>query len=359
MRRSISCSGWLRKGRKLTASLGLAAVAVMALSGTALGTQVNGPTPIGASGLTAGHSYTYTFDPSFNGTDTTKTALRNAITQEIATLALSNAGRPDWIGANLPRFTYTTATSATLKLGYSHAQAVACNIKDPKSASTIACTTAGAIWFSEQGTPTWMKYCEVAAVSGCYTAKTILLHEMGHFLGLGHYPWTTDVGPGATYTVMQPQAKTLGTAGYNQTYYGTCDVAAFQEKYGVLSTASTYSPCLPSVKVSLTLAPASTTVSWDSSVTFTATLKVATGQAVAVNLIANRRVYLITSTDGGTTWTKPGIVLTQNSPGVYSAIASGLITTSLWRAVYDDPGAGEALLGATSASSTVTVKPLF
>lgn len=40
-----------------------------------------------------------------------------------------------------------------------------------------------------------------------------------------------------------------------------------------------------------------------------------------------------------------------------SAIASGLITTSLWRAVYDDPGAGEALLGATSASSTVTVKP--
>jgi hypothetical protein len=347
-----------RACRRIGVALGLAALAATALSGTVMAYQANGPTPIASSGLTPGGSYTYTFDaghpfPSDG-------VLRAAINSEMQLLGSPGAGRSDSVAANLPKFELDGRGPLVITLGYSGDEAQnACRKSASDTSQYLGCQSGGRIWFTNNDYWSWFHYCESYNVSGCYSIKTILLHEVGHRLGMGHYSWSAnpDFGPGPQYTVMQPKSKTKGTTGYAQTFYGTCDVAALQKAYGVLSTSSKYSICLPNIKPSLTLSPSSTTITYNGSVAFSATLKVASGQAFAGNLLASRRVYLQTSSDGGQTWYSPGIVMSQQTPGVYAATVSGLHTTARWRAVFDDPGLVEALVGAVSAASTVTVRP--
>ncbi len=212
------------------------------------------------------------------------------------------------------------------------------------------------------------RWCQLDNTAGCYDIRDLILHEFGHVLGLGHYSTSpTDYGiygPGASITVMETNLRKNGQAGYNQLFYGECDVARLQVNFDVANASSRYSPCLPNINVSLSLAADSASNYSRTPVTFTAVLKVAASQSNATNakfashLLSGRVVTLQQSLDNGATWQSVTTLVETSTSGSGTYVRTiAVSSTRLFRAVFADPGAAEALYGATSSTWRQTVAP--
>jgi hypothetical protein len=197
------------------------------------------------------------------------------------------------------------------------------------------------------GTLRWCQFFDNAP-NGCFDAQTAALHEFGHVQGLGH----TSVGPPSSimYTTSLQKPK----AGYNQRDFGACDVAAMQIRYELLTARTPVSTCL-SLASSLTLTPSSTTFVSGSSVTFTATLKIADSVSharLAGDPLSGRTVVLQRRSVGSTSWTNHGQMGASTTDGSYGLTVSPDGTYE-WRASFAAP-ANEGLKASASAVTKVT-----
>jgi hypothetical protein len=235
---------------------------------------------------------------------------------------------------------------------------------------------------ASDGGASWRKFCQYNNTapadyrSGCYDARNVVLHELGHVLAMGH--WADDsstnmdnLGPGASITVMQIESRSnrestndkdsygRNNAGWDAHDYGACDMARLQAEYGLNDSWRKVSSCLTRQTTTLTLAKSSSSVGYRGNVTFTATLEVKVdgsggndAQLEGANL--SGRVLVLERSSNNFSTISATYAMTAGSNGTYT-VSLNLTSTSQWRAYFATPT--EGLSGSRSSSSTVTVSP--
>ena len=204
-------------------------------------------------------------------------------------------------------------------------------------------------WRFDWGVLRWCQF-YATAPDGCFDAQTVSLHELGHVQGLGH----SDNDAPARESVMQPISRAKPRQGWNARAYGSCDIAAMQIRYELLTPATPVSSCL-SLATSLTLAASTGSVASGGSVTFSATLRVADDvphARLAGDPLSARAVALQRRLPGGTSWTTYALMAAGSASGSYRLTVSPS-TTYQWRALFSQPD--EGVLGDASAMLEVTV----
>ena len=201
-----------------------------------------------------------------------------------------------------------------------------------------------------------LRWCQMLGViaNGCFDVQNITLDEIGHVLGLGHHANHADERDFGD-SVVQTFSRARPEAHWNAHAFGRCDVATLQTRYDMARWTDPYSTCLD-LAVELTLQPSATSIRSGTTLTFTATLKVADNPGdgrLNGNPIAGRTVQLQRRPVGAATWTAVGVLPTGTDPGTYVARQSPTQTFE-WRAVFPDP-ATEGLRGRTSSGVVVTV----
>lgn len=83
----------------------------------------------------------------------------------------------------------------------------------------------------------------------CYQIGAILMHELGHVLGLAHS--SPGVGPSPALTIMSIEGSDWDSEVSDQ--FGLCDMAGLQARYGLAGPDSRLSPCLPPMGTKVTL----------------------------------------------------------------------------------------------------------
>jgi hypothetical protein len=219
------------------------------------------------------------------------------------------------------------------------------------------------VWFRPQGwTFDWgtLKWCQFysSAPNGCYDIETTSLDELGHVEILGHHVNLPDESD-FTDAVVQYAGHVRPKAGWNQHLFGRCDVARLQLEYERRSPSNLVSTCL-SLPTTLTVSASTDTVTYGSSVTFTASLKIASSAAEALSgdWLSDHSVQLQRRVVGGTTWST---VVTM-SP---SSAAEGTYYTTIsptqiydWRAYFPTP-ANEGVTSSASGTTRVYVSTCF
>ena len=212
------------------------------------------------------------------------------------------------------------------------------------------------VWFRPHGTVfDWgtLRWCQVQSTptDGCFDLENITLDELGHVLVLDHhdnYANDSDYGDAVVQTVSRARPK----AGWNAHAFGRCDVATLQRQYDVLNWATPYSTCLD-IPTTVTIAASASSVAYDGTVTFTASLRTADGYGrLSLNPLDARTVVL-QRRSGTSTWTDIAVMGTAGSSGVYTS-SQVLRSTGDWRIVFRKPSS-EGLRAATSPTVTVTV----
>jgi hypothetical protein len=195
-----------------------------------------------------------------------------------------------------------------------------------------------------------LRWCEATGrPNGCYDAENITLDELGHVLGLYHHENRADDSDYSD-AVVQTYSRVKPQAGYNAHVFGRCDVAALQQGYDVASTTTLYSTCLD-VPTDLAIAASRTSVAYNGSVTFTATLRSDGSGRLSNNLPSGRTVVLQRRTSSG--WTDVATMSPGSSNGTYTA-SLAMRSTGELRALFRRPS-NEGLRGSSSPSVTVTV----
>jgi hypothetical protein len=229
----------------------------------------------------------------------------------------------------------------------------------------IACFSRNAptsftMWMREQGHRfDWgsLRWCQAYTTwpDGCYDVENIMLDEFGHVEILDHHD-NYDSDPDYTDAVVQALSRTKPNTGWDAHGFGRCDVATLQMQYDMDSWGSKYSTCLDlSTTLALTASP--TTVTGLTTVTLTATLKVADNPAyvrLALNPIGLRTVTLQRRPAGISRWTPVGTMTHGPTSGTYAKTQSVSATTE-FRAVFAEPG-DEGLHAATSPIVKVTAQ---
>jgi hypothetical protein len=214
------------------------------------------------------------------------------------------------------------------------------------------------MWLREQGHVfDWgsLKWCQTykVAPTGCYDAETIALDEFGHVEGLDHHVNDADGGDYGD-AVVQTYSRTKPKVGWDMHAFGVCDVATLQLVYDVTSWAAPYSTCNQLDTTLSVLAP--TTVTYGTSVTLIATLKVTDEDAyqrLGANPVSGRLVTLQTRAPGATTWLSAGTMATGVTSGTY-AITLRLTADIQVRGVFK-ASAAEGLVGSLSPVVTIDV----
>lgn len=247
----------------------------------------------------------------------------------------------------------------------------------PGSASLIAygeptsCGPAGIACFDRSGAPssfrmwfrrhgTWfdwgqLRWCEApgGSADGCFEAQTIALDELGHVEILGHHVNHPD-DRDYLDAVVQTLSRAKPRPGWSSRSYGVCDVARLQLEYDMTSWSAPYSTCLD-LATSTALAAGRSTVALGETVTFSATLKVATSSSyrkLSGNPVSGRSMRLQRRLVGTTDWTTIVTMPGGSSAGTYVANVTPSATAD-WRVVATP--SGEGLRSATSALVRVTV----
>jgi hypothetical protein len=254
-----------------------------------------------------------------------------------------------------PTFVFDTAGSSTVEYGVS----VFCGVNGLACADGSAAPTKFRVAFREQwhrfdwGQLRWCQLLDVVA-NGCFDVENITLDELGHVLGLGHhdnFADDRDYGDSVVQTVSRARPQEH----WNAHRFGRCDVATLQTRYDMDGWTSLYSTCLD-LAVTLVLQPSAVSVRAGTTVTFTATLRVAENAGdgrLTNNPISGRIVHLQRRPVGSTTWTSMGQMAVGSSVGTY-VLRQSPTASYEWRALFPEPSK-EGLRGRGSAAVAVTV----
>jgi hypothetical protein len=215
-----------------------------------------------------------------------------------------------------------------------------------------------AMWFRPQNYEfDWgrMRWCQAYTnpPDGCYDAEAIALHEFGHVQDLGHHVMFADESD-FRESVMEPVARSKPRVGYNAHKYARCDLATLQRKYDVPLSTTPIAMC-QSLDTTLALSANDTSLVYGDPVTFTVTLRIASGNGegrLASNLLSRRSVTLQRRVPGGT-WMGMGSMPAASAAGVY-VMTQAPLTTYEWRAAFPEPD-DEGLAFSTSGIVTVSV----
>jgi hypothetical protein len=211
------------------------------------------------------------------------------------------------------------------------------------------------VWFRphgyvfDWGTLRWCQFYDVAP-KGCFDAQMVALHEFGHVQGLGHAAPDAAIAD----TVMVPISPAKAAPGWNAHQFGPCDVASMQTRYELLTSATRVSDCL-SLASTLTLGSSASIVTAGTTVTFTATLRIAddASQArLAGDPLSGRDVLLQRRQAGASSWSTHAQMAPATTAGTYRLSVNASATYE-WRALFSQPD--EGLLGDASAMLKVTV----
>lgn len=210
------------------------------------------------------------------------------------------------------------------------------------------------LWLRERGHRfDWgtLRWCELSSdVHGCYDARTIVLDELGHVLGLEHHRNCTDASDYLD-SVVQAVSRPRPQPGWRTHALGRCDVATLQAALGVDAWATRYSTCL-AVPVRIVLSASRTVVPAGGTVRLEARLATAGAGALAENPLPGRIVVLQGWSAAG--WSDLVRIPDAAEPGAY-AVALAVRTDLLLRAIVRaDPG--EGLLPAATATLRVDVE---
>ena len=221
--------------------------------------------------------------------------------------------------------------------------------KDPPNDFRVKLRKQGYV-LDDVGPLEWCQFTEVPT-PGCFDAEMIALHELGHVQGMGHVRRSAYPLPNWTDSVMHgypPGVRSHPREGWDQDWFGPCDVARLQLKYEPLLPSTRYSTCLSlKTKLGLTARPGPAEVV--GGIQFTATLKIAGSEntVLAGDAIDDRRVVLQRRRQGGSRWIDQ-VVMTplDDGTGRYRAIAVPA-PNDKWRARFRKPG-GEGLRATSS-----------
>ncbi len=202
-----------------------------------------------------------------------------------------------------------------------------------------------------------MRWCQIDPGDGCFDVERIVLHELGHVVGLDH-PERAGFRLRPYDTVMHSTSPNRPDPGSQMHAFASCDTATLQERYDVATTSSKYSTC-NRVDTTLVLSPSETSVDKDEPVNFVATLRVTDRDAygrLGGNALSGRTVQLrrrLTGTDDPwqTFWMAAGpgagtYTLTFNPSASYD-----------WQALFQGPS-DEGLNGSSSPVILVHVNPV-
>jgi hypothetical protein len=208
------------------------------------------------------------------------------------------------------------------------------------------------VWYRENGHRfDWgsLRWCEMTgSPDGCFEARNVMLHELGHVMVLDHHDnWSDDRD--AADAVVQTYQRAKPKAGWNTHAFARCDVATLQQQYDVASSTTLYSTCLE-VPTTLALTASATTVADGSTVTFTATLRSDGSGRLSNNLVTGRTVVLQHRTSSG--WSDVKTMAAGSSSGTYVA-SVGVTSTRDYRALFRRPS-NEGLVGSSSSAITIT-----
>jgi len=199
-----------------------------------------------------------------------------------------------------------------------------------------------------------MRWCQIDPGDGCFDVERIVLHELGHVVGLDH-PERAGFRLRPYDTVMHSTSPARPDSGSLLHAFGPCDTATLQERYDVASTSSRYSTC-NSVDTTLVLTASEVSIGKDDPVTFVATLHVTNRDAygrLGGNALSGRSVQLrrrLTGTDDAwqTFWLAAG-------PGAGTYTLTFNPTASYdYQALFQGPS-DEGLNGDSSQQITVHV----
>ena len=246
-------------------------------------------------------------------------------------------------GSRAPAFVYNPSAANVVTYG----TVVPCGVNG------LACfarnVPAGfGVWFRENGHRfDWgtLNWCEMTgSPTGCFSAETVMIDELGHVDGLDHHVNAAD-GSDYTDAVVQGLTHAKPQVGWNAKQFGRCDVAALQQVYDVPSWTTPYSTCLDvPASLSLALAPADAV---SGPITFTALFKSAGTGRLNDNPIAGRTIVL--QRLYGTAWTDVAAMSSSTgTAGSYSLVTTPPSGTT-YRAVFRATSS-EGLRAATSGS---------
>jgi len=220
------------------------------------------------------------------------------------------------------------------------------------------------VWFRPQGWAfDWgtLKWCQSysSPPNGCYDIETTSLDELGHVEILGHHVNLADESD-FTDAVVQYAGHVRPKAGWNQHVFGRCDVARLQLEYERRDPSNLVSTCL-SLPTTLTLSASTDTVTYGSSVTFTATLRIASNasaEALSGDWLSDHTVQLQRRPIGGTTWAT--VVAMSPSSAAEGTYFSTIAPTQIydWRAYFPTP-ASEGVTSSVTGSTRVYVSTCF
>jgi hypothetical protein len=130
-----------------------------------------------------------------------------------------------------------------------------------------------------------LRWCQkTSSRQGCFDIRRVLLHELGHIVGLTH-PSSAGFTLGATETVMHAITPVRPRTGASRHSFGRCDVATLQELYDTPDNRTSISSC-NDVATTLTLSASRSAVDRGDSVKLKAQLRV-DGRAAYGKLAGN------------------------------------------------------------------------